>query len=112
MTIPDAPPPLAEPVPDGPIQVSGEVTRPVKVSGPEPRYPEIARKARIQGAVVVEAVINEEGRVTELQVLTGLPMGLTEAAVSAVKQWRFAPATLRGKKVAVYYRLVVKFELG
>lgn len=109
--IPDAPP-VAEPeMPDGPIQVGGDVTKPEKVSAPDPQYTEIARKARIQGVVIVQAIIDKEGNVINVKVLKGLPMGLTEEAVSAIKNWKFKPATLNGKPVDVYFNLTVNFRL-
>jgi protein TonB len=106
--IPEAPP---EPEPDGPIYVTGDVQKPEKISAPAPQYTEIARKARIQGVVIVQAIIDEQGNVTNVQVLKGLPMGLSEAAVDAVKQWKFKPATLNSKPVAVYFNLTVNFQL-
>jgi TonB family protein len=106
--IPDGPP-AAEP--DGPILVGGDVKPPERVYAPQPTYTEIARKARIQGVVIVQAIIDREGNVTNVKVLKGLPMGLEEAAVEAMKQWKFKPATLNGKPVTVYYNLTVNFKL-
>ena len=106
--IPEGPPPAE---PEGPIRVGGDVQPPVKVSAPSPQYTEIARKARIQGVVIVEAIIDKEGKVTNVKVLKGLPMGLDTAAADAVKKWRFQPATLNGKPVAVIYNLTVNFRL-
>ncbi len=107
--IPNAPPPPPEP--EGPYIVGGEVNRPVKIHAPMPSYPEIGRKTRTQGTVIVQAIIDKRGEVTEIKVLKTLPMGLTEAAVSAMKQWQFKPATLNGKPVDVYYNLTVTFSL-
>ncbi len=106
--IPDAPP-VAEP--EGPIHVGGDVKKPEKISAPQPQYTEIARKARIQGGVIVQAIINKQGEVTNVKVLKGLPMGLAEEAVKAIKSWKFKPATLNGKPVDVYYNLTVNFRL-
>ena len=106
--IPEAPP---EPEPTGPIYVTGDVQKPEKLNAPQPQYTEIARKARIQGVVILQSIIDEQGNVTEVQVLKGLPMGLSEAAEAAVKQWKFKPATLNGKPVAVYFNLTVNFQL-
>jgi len=106
--LPEAPPPLE---PKGPIHVAGDVTAPERLSAPQPQYTEIARKARIQGTVVLQATIDRNGDVTDTKVLKPLPMGLAEAAVSAVEQWKFKPATLNGRPVAVYYSLTVTFQL-
>ncbi len=61
--------------------------------------------------MIVQAIIDKQGNVTNVKVLKGLPMGLEEAAVDAIKQWRFRPATLNGKPVTVYYNLTVNFKL-
>jgi periplasmic protein TonB len=106
--LPVGPPPLPN---DGPRPVGGDVLRPLKVSGPTPLYTEIARRARIEGVVIVEAIIDQRGEVTNVRVLKSLPLGLDQAAVDAVSQWRFEPATLNGKPVAVYYTLTVNFRL-
>lgn len=106
--IPDAPP-VAEP--EGPIHVGGDVSKPEKISAPQPQYTEIARKARIQGVVIVQAIIDKDGNVTNVKVLKPLPMGLSEQAVEAIKKWKFSPATLNGKPVDVYYNLTVNFRL-
>ncbi len=106
--LPEAPPPQE---PDVPIQVTGDVTHPEKISAPQPQYTEIARKARIQGSVVLQTTIDKNGDITDVKVLKGLHMGLSEAAVAAVRQWKFKPATLNGKPVAAYYNLTVTFTL-
>ena len=106
--IPDGPPPME---PTGPIRVGGDVKAPKKLSSPNPQYTEIARKARIQGVVIVEAIIDKQGKVTDVKILKGLPMGLDKAAAEAVSKWRFESATLNGKPVAVIYNLTVNFRL-
>lgn len=110
VAIPEAPP--APPELDGPIHVTPGVDKPERISGSAPRYTEIARKARIQGVVRLEAIIDEHGHVIDIEVRSGLPMGLTEAAVEAARQWRYRPARLDGKPVAVYFNLAVQFELN
>lgn len=107
--IPEGPPPSPEP--EGPIQVGGDVRAPVKLHYPQPAYTEIARKARLQGVVIVQAIIDKQGNVTNVKLLKGLGMGLDQAAIDAIKKWRFEPATLHGKPVSVYYNLTVNFRL-
>ncbi len=106
--IPEAPP-VAEP--EGPIYVGGDVKPPTKLQAPQPQYTEIARKARVQGVVIVQAIIDKQGNVTNVKVLKGLSMGLDDEAVKAIKKWKFEPATLNGKPVDVFYNLTVNFQL-
>jgi protein TonB len=96
---------------DKPLPVGGAVTAPVATYRVQPLYTEMARKTRLQGTVIVRAVIDEEGRVINVQVTKGLPMGLDDAAVAAVRQWRFQPATLHGRAVKVFFDLTVRFEV-
>ncbi len=67
--------------------------------------------ARVEGKVIVEATIDATGNVTRVRVIQSLPLGLTQAAVDAVKTWRFEPATYSGKPVPVLYNLTVYFRL-
>jgi TonB family protein len=94
-----------------PYRVGGEVSRPEVISSTRPVYTELARRARVTGIVVVEAIIDEHGDITNARVLKGLPMGLDQAAVDAIKEWTFKPATLGGKPVPVYYVLTVNFQV-
>ena len=95
----------------GPMQISGNVLAPVRIYSPDPHYPEEARHARVQGVVILQTIINIDGNVTDVKVLKGLPSGLTESAVAAVSSWRFKPATLEGRPVAVYYLVTVSFSV-
>jgi protein TonB len=95
----------------GPVRVGGDVLAPKKISGTDPVYTEPARKARVQGIVILEAIIDANGNVTDLRVLKGLPLGLEDAAVNAVKRWKFQPGTLNGRPVPVYYNLTVNFQI-
>ncbi len=89
----------------------GKITEPERIDGPNPRYPEQARKEGINGVVVMEAVIGEDGSVREVEVVKSNAHVLSEAAIEAVEQWTFVPATLEGVPVAVRYLLTVKFNL-
>jgi TonB family protein len=94
-----------------PNRVGGEVSRPEKISGPPPVYTEMARKARVTGVVIVEAVIDEQGNVTDAHVLKGLPMGLDQSALEAVMEWKFEPAQRYGQSVPVYYTLTINYTM-
>jgi len=100
------------PSPAGPpFRVGGDVRRPEKISGSPPVYTVEARKDRVTGVVILEAIIDEQGNVTDVKVLKGLPAGLDQAAVKAVETWKFRPATLDGRPVPVYYTLTVNFTM-
>jgi len=77
----------------------------------QPMYPPLARTARIQGAVVLQAVISKEGAIENLKVLTGHPM-LVQAAREAVMQWRYRPYILNNEPVEVETQITVNFWLG
>lgn len=111
--LPQAPPPSPVPEPEitEPVRVGGGLASPQRTHYVEPRYPGLAKRSRIDGTVVLEATIDTEGRVVDLTVVAGRPLGLSEAAVEAVSQWRFEPSRLNGKRVPVLYRLEVVFAL-
>ena len=100
-----------DPGADEPHRVGGEVSPPEKISGAPPVYPEIARKSGVEGVVIVESIIDEQGDVTNARILEGLPLGLDRAALEAVKTWKFKPARLEGRPVKVYYNLTVNFRV-
>ena len=76
-----------------------------------PRYTEPARRAGVQGTVIVEAIIDEQGRATDVRILRGLPMGLDRAAVEAIQQVTFKPAMMGNRPVKVYFTLTVNFAI-
>jgi TonB family protein len=93
-----------------PIRIGGAIKTPMKVHDVKPIYPPIAQEARVQGVVIIEAVIDETGRVAATRVLRSIPL-LDAAAVSAVEQWEFAPTLLNGVPTAVMMTLTVNFSL-
>jgi protein TonB len=107
LDIPEGPPTSG----GAPLQVGGDVLAPRKISTPQPAYTEEARTARLQGVVVIQAVIDREGRVSRAKLLKGLPLGLGESALATVKTWLFEPATKNGEPVPVYYNVTVSFSL-
>jgi protein TonB len=76
----------------------------------DPVYPEFARRARIQGPVVLLMSVDEAGRPVRVQVLEGHPV-FHEAACQAARQWRFEPARVNGRPEAATFRLTLKFSL-
>jgi periplasmic protein TonB len=97
--------------PTGPIHISDGVAAGQLIVPIQPRYPEIARQAHIQGAVVVAAIIDTAGRVRSPRVLSGPPM-LVNAAVEAIQQARYRPWKLNGEPVEVETTINVVFTLG
>ncbi len=92
-----------------PYSLDGTVTPPRPLSTPPPVYTEAARRARIEGVVRLDAVVGRDGRVAVGRVLAPLPFGLTAKAREAALRWRFRPATLHGRPVAVHQILSVRF---
>gem|GEM_PF-333040 len=75
-----------------------------------PRYPELARRARVEGEVVLRVTVNEEGYVTNVEVISGHQL-LRQAAVDAVKQWKYEPTVLNGKPIPVIATVTINFVL-
>ncbi len=97
--------------PTGPIRVSGGVAAGALISHPSPVYPPEAKTAGIQGAVVLHAVISQEGNVETLTVVSG-PTALQVSAMDAVRQWKYKPYLLNGKPVEVATTVTVNFSLA
>jgi protein TonB len=106
-----APPPPPPPKQTQRIKLGGQVVAAKLVAQPQPLYPALARQARIQGNVVLHAIIDKDGRVGELQVVSGHPL-LVQAALEAVKNWRYQPTQLNGEPVEVDTTITVSFVLG
>jgi protein TonB len=107
------PPPKPTPAPtpiNVPVPVGGQIREPQKVFGVAPAYPSIARDARIQGVVVIQAVIGVDGAVREARIQSGSPL-LDQAALDAVRQWRYRPTLLNGVPVPVIMTVSVRFTL-
>jgi TonB family protein len=81
------------------------------LSKPEPQYTEEARKNQIVGTVVLRAVFTSGGQVSGIRAVSGLPFGLTERAIAAARQIKFAPATKDGHPVSMYIQLEYNFNL-
>ncbi len=94
-----------------PVRLGANFRPPVKISTVPPVYNEIARQARVMGVVILQSMIYKNGQVGPITVLQSQPLGLDWQAADAVRQWRFQPARLNGKPVAVFYNLIVNFKL-
>jgi periplasmic protein TonB len=105
---PAAPVAVAE-GPKKPVVVGGNVKPPRLLSGPAPVYPVLARQSRIQGTVVIEAIIDEHGNVIEEKVISGHPL-LIPAAMKAVSERKYEPTVLDGQPTPVDLRVEVNFH--
>ncbi|HEX5707190.1 MAG TPA: TonB family protein [Pyrinomonadaceae bacterium] len=108
----DAPPPPPKPTPPPKPKtvVSGGVLNGKAISKPAPSYPAIAKQARASGSVTVQITVDEGGRVISANAVSGHPL-LQQAAVSAVRNWRFTPTLLSGQPVKVTGQVIVTFTL-
>jgi protein TonB len=100
----------APPPPVTPLRVGGQVKDPVKVKHVDPVYPRVAADASIQGVVVIEAVIDSTGQVTQAVVLSGVPL-LNEAALDAVRRWQYSPTLVNGIPTPIVLVITVTFQL-
>ncbi len=95
----------------GPMRVGGDIQAPERIHYIPPDYPELARRARLAGVVILEATIDREGSVTNVNVLRGLGLGLDESAVGAVSQWHYTPTFYNGRPVEILLTVTVQFQL-
>lgn len=103
-------PVAVQPTPPGAVRVGGAVRQPMKTRHVNPVYPPIAQSARVQGVVIVEAVIGADGNVQDARILRSIPL-LDEAALDAVRQWAFTPTLLNGAPTPVIMTVTVQFSL-
>jgi TonB family protein len=116
---PPEPPPPGPPAESSPSSWEGEAPaeeeplEPAVLSSKvDPEYPEGARRAGVEGTVVLDASISETGLVTHVAVEQGLPLGISEAAVAAVRRWKYHPARGRSGPVASHKKIRIAFSLG
>jgi TonB family protein len=88
----------------------GQLVQPKLISSPAALYPTEARSAHIQGDVAVDAFIDETGRVTATKVISGPPV-LQQAAMNAVRSWKYQPARLDGRPISIHIRVNVRFQI-
>lgn len=105
-----APPAPAKPATPGRMKIGGVVEAANLIYGPKPDYPQLAKLARIQGTVQLEALIATDGTIKGLKVVSGHPL-LVHAALEAVERWRYRPTLLNGQTVEVETEIDVNFSL-
>jgi TonB family protein len=86
-------------------------TQPEEIDRVLPHYPSAARRAGVQGAVVVRGIVRRDGNIDDVEIIKDLPYGLGDAAREAVRRWRFRPGMYRGEPIDVYYTVTVNFRL-
>jgi TonB family protein len=92
-------------------RVGAGISAPTVVRRVEPQYTEEARQARLVGTVILQAVVQTNGTANILKIVKSLPLGLTESALEAIRQWRFRPAVRNGDDVPVAINIEVGFNL-
>ncbi|HSY48685.1 MAG TPA: TonB family protein [Thermoanaerobaculia bacterium] len=108
----DGPPAIATVEPDAPIRITGDVISPVVIHRVTPLYPRAALAARLNGSVIVECIIDRNGRVREAHVLRSTSTFFEQSAIDAVQQWQFTPGSLHGKVIDTIFDLTVTFKVS
>ena len=105
------PPPPPPPPPPKPVRIGGQIAPPTLITRVEPAYPSFAIAAHVEGIVILEATVDETGIVRSVSVLRGQPV-LNDAALDAVKQWRYSPVLVDGRPVPFILTVTVTFRLS
>ncbi len=105
-----APAPTTNPDATGAYRIGNGLMPPKKMKDVPPAYPAAAQEARVQGVVIMEARVDEQGNVSDVRVLRSIPL-LDEAAVDAVKQWQYTPTLMNGVAVPIMMTVTVSFTL-
>lgn len=105
-----APPPPPKPKRREPLRVGGNVQESKLIKRVEPVYPELAKRARVQGMVMLQVLVDETGHVADIKVLKGNPL-LDPSALEAVRSWIYSPTLLNGEPVPVIATVTVIFNL-
>ena len=104
------PPPPPPPRPAKPLRVGGELQAPALIHRVEPEYPGVAVSAKVAGIVVLEATVDEAGKVSDVTVLRSIPL-LDKAAIKALKQWRYEPLMLNGTAMPFVLTVTLTFSI-
>ena len=108
---PPPPPPAPTAAPRTPVRIGGQIKQPQLLKRIEPEYPPLAVKAHIQGIVILEATVNEDGAVAEVRLLRSANPLLDREAEIALRQWRYSPLDLNGTHVPFVLTVTLSFFL-
>jgi protein TonB len=110
--MPEVPPPPPPPAPEPrkPVRIGGQIKEPALVYRVEPAYPALAVASKMEGVVILEAIVDQEGHVESVRSLR-VPTILDAAAIKAVRQWRYSPVLLNGRPEKFILTVVVSFKL-
>ncbi|HEY6139048.1 MAG TPA: energy transducer TonB [Thermoanaerobaculia bacterium] len=108
----DGPPAKADVAEPKIYTVTGDVKAPKVLRRVTPPYPEVARRIRMNGTVILECIIDQSGRVRDAKVLQSSFAAFEQPALDAIRQWEFAPGTLNGQPVNVQFNLTISFHLN
>jgi protein TonB len=106
-----APPPPLDPPRAATVRVAQLPEPPRKILDARPLYPDIARNAHVEGTVILEAVLDTSGNITQLRVVRSVPL-LDHAALDAVRQWKYTPTVYGGRPVSVLMTITIRFTLN
>lgn len=96
--------------PPEPVRAGGEIRSPIRIKDAQPIYPFIARSAKKEGVVIIEAIIGVDGKVEDARIIRSIPL-LDQAALDAVKAWEYTPTLLNGRPTPVIMTVTVHFKL-
>jgi periplasmic protein TonB len=109
--LPEPVPPPPPPAPRGPVRVGGQIQVPALLHRVEPNYPPLAVAAHLQGVVILEAIVDRDGKVAEVKVLRSAGALLDREALLAVRQWRYSPLVLNGHPERFVLTVTLSFHL-
>ena len=103
--------PAAPVAPEDAVRTGGKLQQPKLLSSVAPAYPPLARQNGVEGEVTIQATVGISGNVTSMEVISG-PALLRDAAMNALRKWRYAPAKLDGKPISSQYVVTIRFRLN
>ena len=110
--IPPPPPPPPPPAARSPVRTGGQIGTPALLHRVDPEYPELAVRSKMQGLVILEAIVDEDGRVVDVKVLRSAGEVLDRAAMAAVRQWRYSPLLLNDTRERFILTVTLAFNVA